>query len=132
MFISFDYDHDATLKEFLVGQAKNEHSPFFVEDWSIKKASKGWKADARGRIQRCDVVIVICGLHTHQAVGVAEEVRIAREESVRLHLLRGYPEGWVRRPQGTSFLWDELNAWTWDNVCAMTTGNPRSWLAKLW
>jgi len=24
VFISFDYDHDATLKEFLVGQAKND------------------------------------------------------------------------------------------------------------
>ena len=38
VFISFDYDHDETLKEFLVGQAKLEDSPFELADWSIKEA----------------------------------------------------------------------------------------------
>lgn len=27
-FISFDYDHDSDLKSLLVGQAKNDDSPF--------------------------------------------------------------------------------------------------------
>ena len=37
VFISFDYDHDEILKTFLVGQAKNEDSPFYLADWSIKE-----------------------------------------------------------------------------------------------
>jgi hypothetical protein len=78
VFISFDYDHDAALKEFLVGQAKNDDSPFFIKDWSIKKETKRWKADAKKRIQWSKVVIVICGRHTSKAAGVAAEIQIAR------------------------------------------------------
>lgn len=33
VFISFDYDHDETLKEFLVGQSKLPDSPFELADW---------------------------------------------------------------------------------------------------
>ena len=65
VFISFDYDHDAALKEFLVGQAKNENSPFFIRDWSIKRETRRWKVEARNRIQRSKVVIAICGRHRH-------------------------------------------------------------------
>lgn len=34
-FISFDYDHDARLKDLLIGQSKLPDSPFEVHDWSI-------------------------------------------------------------------------------------------------
>ena len=37
-FISFDYDHDADLKNLLVGQARNSDSPFEITDLSIKEA----------------------------------------------------------------------------------------------
>ncbi len=37
VFISFDYDHDADLKTLLVGQAKNQDSPFEIADWSVKE-----------------------------------------------------------------------------------------------
>lgn len=39
VFISFDYDHDVVLKEFLIGQAKLDDSPFWIADWAIKAAS---------------------------------------------------------------------------------------------
>ena len=116
VFISFDYDHDQDLKNLLVGQSRNKDSLFFIEDWSIKEETKGWKADARKRIKLSDVVIVICGHHTHEAVGVTAEIKIAREEDVPFHLLRGRKNGWVRRPQGTSWLWDTLHPWTWNKL----------------
>ena len=48
-FVSFDYDHDSFLKEALVGQAKNEDSPFELADWSIKEAiSEDWKCLTSG------------------------------------------------------------------------------------
>ena len=37
-FISFDYDNDVDLKNLLVGQAKNDDSPFEIIDLSIKEA----------------------------------------------------------------------------------------------
>ena len=52
VFISFDYDHDNDCKNLLVGQAKNEDSPFEIEDWSIKEPSSDWKDKARARIKR--------------------------------------------------------------------------------
>lgn len=47
-FISFDYDHDARLKDLLVGQSKLPNLPFEVHDWSIKTASPTWQAEAAG------------------------------------------------------------------------------------
>lgn len=41
VFISFDYDHDSDLKTMLVGQAKNEDSPFEIDDWSVKEELSG-------------------------------------------------------------------------------------------
>jgi hypothetical protein len=130
VFISFDYDDEARLKDLLVGQAKNDDSPFFIEDWSIKKETKGWKAVAKTRIQRSKVVIVICGRQTSTAVGVAAEIEIAREVGVRYVLLRGYKDGKVQRPRGTSWFFDTMNDWTWDNLRGLTDMRP--WWQKIW
>lgn len=90
-FISFDYDHDLDLKTLLVGQAKNEDTPFNIADFSIKEAiSQDWKSKARTRIKGVDVVIVICGEHTDTASGVNAELQIAQEEGVDYFLLNGY------------------------------------------
>lgn len=80
VFISFDYDDDSDLRVVLVGQTKHHNTPFAFEDWSVKQAARGWKEDARKRIGRSDVVIVVCGHYTNTAVGVAAEIKIAREE----------------------------------------------------
>ena len=90
VFVSFDYDYDKTLKDFLIGQAKNPDSPFEIHDWSIKVASPDWKDKARMRIRASDIVIVICGDHTDKAVGVAIELKIAREENIDYFLLNGW------------------------------------------
>ena len=89
-FISFDYDNDSDLKTLLVGQAKNEDSPFEITDMSIKEAiDNNWKAKARTRIKGCDVVAVICGKYTDVATGVSAEISIAQEEGIPYFLLQG-------------------------------------------
>jgi len=130
VFVSFDYDHDAGLKRLLIGQSKNAASPFFITDWSIKKASKGWKADAKQRIMKSKVVIVICGRHTSTAVGVTTEIEIARTVGVRYALLRGYGDEKVERPAGTSWFFDSMYAWTWPNLRKLTDMRP--WWQKIW
>ncbi len=94
VFISFDYDHDAVLKEFVVGQAMLPGSPFQIIDHSIKEASPDWKEKARLRIRRAHQMIVLCGHHTDTATGVNVEIALAREERTPYFL-----SGWIRRRQ---------------------------------
>ena len=119
-FISFDYDNDARLKDLLVGQAKHPDTPFKIADWSIKTASPTWKVEARRRIKSAGLVIVLCGKSTHPAVGVAEELRIAKEENIPYFLLAGH-DG-ARKP-ATATSSDKLYKWTWDNLKALVKGS---------
>ena len=50
-----------------------------------------WKREVRNRIHRVDLVIVICGEHTHDADGVAGEVTITQEERKPYFLLKPNP-----------------------------------------
>lgn len=123
VFISFDYDHDETLKIFLVGQAKKEDTPFDIADWSIKEAiDTNWKAKARTRIKSVDVVIVICGKNTNTATGVSAEIKIAQEEKVPYFLLAGYSAGGNVKPTA-ALSTDKLYEWTWDNLKKLIHGN---------
>ncbi len=122
VFISFDYDHDLDLKNFLVGQAKLADSPFEIEDWSVKNASPGWKADAKNRIARSDQVAVICGHDTHTAVGVNTEIELAREAGKPYFLLAGRATGVNTKPT-TALSTDKLYKWTWDNLKSLIAGN---------
>ena len=122
VFISFDYDHDDDLKALLVGQAKNDDSPFYIEDWSIKEASSDWKEKARSRIKRVDQVIVICGKHTDTATGINAEIRIARDEEKPYFLLAGRADGGNKKPSA-SVDSDKMYKWTWDNLKALIAGN---------
>lgn len=121
VFVSFDYDHDARLRDLLVGQARNPDTPFELADWSVKEHLLGdWKQKARARIRSVDVVCVLCGHHTDAANGVAAELRIAREELVPYFLLQGYSDGVCRRPKGAES--EKLYQWTWDNLKALIGG----------
>src|ERR1035437_5947103 len=119
VFISYDYDNDLSLKNFLVGQSKLKGSPFLISDWSIKYASRGWRSEARDRIKQSDLVVIMCGYETHRAVGVSKEIAIAREVGTPYVLLKGHKTGWIRRPQGTWF-WETIHPWTWENLPAFT------------
>ena len=122
VFISFDYDHDEELKEFLVAQAKNADSPFSINDMSIKQAiDSNWKFYARQKIKNCDVVIVICGRYTNTAKGVAAELTIAQEERIPYFLLCGRSDGNVVKPLGARIT-DKIYKWTWDNLKALLNG----------
>lgn len=122
-FISFDYDHDETLKTFLIGQSKNNDSPFDLADWSIKEHINGnWKEKARSRIKAVDVVIVICGEHTSTATGVSAELSIAQQEEVPYFLLAGYKDKKCKKPTA-ALPNDKLYNWTWDNLKLLINGS---------
>lgn len=122
VFVSFDYDHDSSLKHFLVGQSKHEDSPFEIADHSIKEHISGdWKAHARSRIRRADIVCVICGQHTDTAAGVNAELKIAQEEGAPYFLLYGYADKTCRKPNAAKGT-DKMYRWTWDNLKSLIGG----------
>jgi len=116
VFISFDYDNDLDLKQFLVGQSKLPDSPFSINDMSIKQAiDSRWKDYARQNITNCDVVIIICGRYTNSAKGISAELTIAQEENVPYYLLCGRKDGNVRNPLGAKNS-DKIYKWSWENL----------------
>ena len=115
-FISFDFDNDDDIRNALVGQARYPNSPFEIVDASVRKRLRGdWKKPVRNRIRRADLVIVMCGEYTHQAEGVAVEVKIAREEGIPYFLLNGRKDRVCTKPT-TALHSDEILDWTWDNL----------------
>ncbi len=121
-FISFDYDHDARLKDLLVGQAKKPDSPFVITDMSIKAPiAKDWKGHARTRIKGCEVIVVLCGEHTDTASGVSAELQIAQEEGVAYFLLAGYSDKTCKKPTAAK-TGDKIYNWTWENLKILIGG----------
>ena len=113
VFVSFDYDNDKALRDFVCGQAKNKSSRFSMVNWSMKEAGpeRSWGRKARERIKRSDLVMVMAGRRTKSAPGVLQEVKIAREEGVKVVQLIGYSKKKCPRvPQaGRRYRWTRKN-----------------------
>ncbi|WP_217354388.1 TIR domain-containing protein [Ruegeria arenilitoris] len=122
-FISFDYDNDEKIKMFLAGQAKNPDSPFEFKDNSVRDHLTGdWQQKVRRRMANIDVVVVLCGKHTHTAKGVSAELTIAKELKKPYFLLAGYSGGGCKKPTSASST-DKLYKWTWENLKLLLAGN---------
>ncbi len=114
VFVSFDFDNDKKLKEFVIGQSKNSDSPFEVADWSMKEAApqRNWEDEAESRIKRSDLVMVMVGPETHKAPGVLKEVEMARRNNIRIVQVIGYKDGnYTAVPNA-----GRLYSWNWDNL----------------
>lgn len=92
VFVSYDFDNDRALKEFVIGQTRRNRVPFDVIDSSLREAAPmaTWETKALQAIKRSDIVLVMVGPNTHRAPGVLKEVRMAREEQVRIVQMIGY------------------------------------------
>lgn len=114
VFISFQHDTDKSLKDLLIGQSHNEDSPFEVIDGSLKEAApeNDWEEKAEERIKKADVVLVMLGVTTHRATGVAKEVAIARRLNKKIVQIIGHKDGKCKRVLGAG----RLYCWTWDNL----------------
>ncbi len=83
-FISFDFDHDETEKILFVGQSKNSKTPFSIEDWSSKASlpQAQWEALIKGKINNCNMLIVLSGKTMASATGVSKEIAMAKDQNV--------------------------------------------------
>ncbi len=113
-FISYDFDNDKTLKDFVIGQAHLPDSPFEVIDTSLKEAApvKTWEDKARAAINQSDIVLVMVGPKTYKAPGVLKEVKMARDQEVPIVQVIGYKDGnYTPVPDA-----GRLYSWNWDNL----------------
>ncbi|WP_460323906.1 hypothetical protein [Alkalibacterium psychrotolerans] len=115
IFVSFAIE-DKPLRDFLVGQARNEKSPFEFIDMSVKKPwDSQWKTNCRRKIKGCDGVIAILTKNTKKADGQLWEVKCAKEELIKI---RGI---WGNQDYHPSSLPSEFDGvrvvkWTWSNI----------------
>ena len=123
MFVSFDYDNDASLKNGLIGQSRYPNSPFDVADFSMKDAApqSRWRQEAKRRMALCSVVVVMCGQHTNKASGVSAEIEIARELKKPYFLLAGYSDKVCVKLKAAKST-DKMYKWTWDNLVMLLNG----------
>jgi hypothetical protein len=114
VFVSFDFDNDRALKEFIIGQAKLPDSPFEIVDCSLKEAApmKTWEEKARKAIQSADLVLVMVGPQTSRANGVLKEVEMARGAGIKIVQIIGYKDGTYTAVPNAG----RLYAWNWDNL----------------
>lgn len=123
IFTSFDYDHDESLRNLLVGQSRHEDSPFEICDWSVKEPfTSDWKKKVRERMSKCEQVIVICGEHTDSATGVSVELEIARDLNLPYFLLWGYSAKTCLKPKA-AVQSDKIYKWSWENLQSLIKGD---------
>lgn len=118
-FISFDFDHNEIEKRLFVGQSKNSRTPFSVQDWSSKSSlpQSQWEALIKDKINKCNMVIVLVGRTMASAIGVAKEIKMAKEQNVplfgvyvdRADTSSNLPEG-MQRNRTIKWDWDEIAA----------------------
>jgi len=114
VFVSFDFDNDKTLKDFIVGQAKLPDSPFEIIDTSLREAASvaTWEQKAKVAIGRSDLVLVMVGSKTHRAPGVIKEVAMARAAKIPIAQVIGHKDGdYTAVPDA-----GRLYLWNWDNL----------------
>jgi hypothetical protein len=119
-FLSFDFDHDQSLRTLFAGQATTSSpTPFVVEDWSSKSVldESNWESLIAPKIRATNMCIVLVGNHMGSADGVAKEVRIATQWSVPVfgvyvdgaNSSSGLPVGLPR---------NRTISWTWSGIAS--------------
>jgi len=114
VFVSFDFDNDKIIKDFLIGQSKLVDSPFEVTDVSLKEAApeRDWADKAKAKIGLADIIIVMVGPKTYKASGVLKEVKIANDLRKKIIQIIGYKDGSYTRVEGAGILYN----WNWENL----------------
>lgn len=114
IFISFAIE-DEYARDYLVGQARNEHSPFQFVDMSVKQPwSSSWKTKCRRKIKGCDGVIALLSKKTWNADGARWEMKCSREEGlpiIGVHTKKGDKGAIPAELKGKKVI-----NWTWEGI----------------
>lgn len=117
VFVSFAIE-DSNLRDLLVGQGRNDKTPFSFVDMSAKQPwDSNWKTNCRTKVKGCDGVIGIITRNTPKASGQLWELNCAYDENVPVLLIYGHSDD---RP---AYLPEPVKGrrilnWTWANIKA--------------
>ena len=123
VFISFAIE-DSKYRDFLVGQARNEKSPFVFVDMSVNEPwDEEWRKQCRTKIKGCDGMIALVSKNTAAATGQIWEVKCAKEEAVPV---RGVYITTDNRPSSlpADFAGVKVVDWTWANIASFINALP--------
>jgi hypothetical protein len=115
IFISFAIE-DSKLRDFIVGQARNENSPFEFVDMSAKQPwDSAWKTNCRTKIKGCNGMMIIVTKNTKNADGQLWEIKCAKEENIPRRGIWGHSDD---KPTTLPVELDGVRImyWTWDNI----------------
>jgi len=115
VFTAFAYE-DKWARDYMVGQAKNEKTPFEFIDMSLNEPfDEKWKTQCRSRIKGCDGMIALVSKNTANGTGALWEIRTAKEEKVPV---RGIYTTSDNRPASlpNEFSGISVVYWSWANL----------------
>lgn len=117
IFISFAIE-DKVLRDFLVGQKRNNNIDIDFTDYSVKEPwSSQWKTNCRVRIKSCAGVIGIITNNTPKADGQLWELKCGYEESKPTLLIHGSNDPNARLKIKPKEIEGRLiNNWTIENI----------------
>lgn len=116
IFISFAIE-DVRSRDFLVGQARHEGSPFEFVDMSVKEPwDSSWKTRCRTRIKGCDGMIALLSKNTAKAEGAIWELKCAVEEGIPVLPVHIYKDNKGPVPAVLSGTPDI--EWGWNSIAA--------------
>lgn len=115
VFISFAIE-DIKYRDYLVDQARKNHSPFDFIDMSVKKEwnQNEWKDRCRTKIKGCDGIIALLSKNTHKAGGARWEMKCAKEEKVKIigmHIFKNNKGAVPPELKGKKVI-----LWSWKNL----------------
>lgn len=115
IFIAFAIE-DEWARDYLVGQMRNNRSPFTWTDMSVKNPwANDWRNQCRSRIRGCDGMIAIVSTNTPRANGQLFEIKTAAEEGVPLMAMHAKQyDRLYAMPSELAGV--HVYDWTWDNI----------------
>ena len=116
IFISFAIE-DVTARDFLVGQAKHDDTPFEFVDMSVKEPwDDSWKTRCRSRIKGCDGVVALISKNTTKGTGALWEMKCAKEEHVPMLGVHIYKDDKAAIP--VELTGCKVIEWTWAGIAS--------------
>lgn len=114
VFISFAIE-DKHFRDLLVGQSRNERTPFEFVDMSVQEPwETDWESKCRARINTCNGMIALVSANTARASGAHFEIKCALDS--RMPLMPMYVDdsrGFLLPPELSR---KQISVWSWENL----------------
>jgi len=131
IFISFAKE-DVRYRDLLVGQAKQEPTPFEFRDMSLQEPfDHKWKTRCSARIMECHGFIALLSRNTWRADGARWEMKCAAHHGLPMLGIHIHKQNRGAIPP--EMRGRRVVTWRWSSIATFiqTVDRKRSWLSRL-